>query len=577
MILSVHWLLAFSFMALTGYGHDHRANERMNRLADRYVEAFLERHPEEAYSAGLTPPTHARLTDNSPGAIAAWRELEDAFHAELMEIDPARLARRERTVWSTMWEKLESSRAMRICHRELWQGVNQMYGWHLDMSFLASRQPVSTVKERQDALQRWGSLPAYIDTEIGNLRNGLQQGYSAARPVAAAMLQQLEALLDSPAEKWPLFYMAEAAGDEAFSDALVAVIDTEIDPAVTRYRDFLVAEYIPAARERLAIAALPNGRACYDVKLRHYTTLERDAATTYQLGRERWTASTEYAVALADSLFGGGDLSTVVERVGNAPDNRFRSADHLLEHTRRIVEASREKVSAFFLSLPNTPVVVEPVPEHQRASGDPAYYYEAPGSAGEPGVYRITPDFWETMTVGEAEVLAVHEVWPGHHLEAATTIGDAEQHRITKLAINAGFAEGWAIYAEHLAEEASIYTVDHARITRRLTAGLGIVVDAGLHAFDWTEDQAIDFLMDSGIRPREVASGFVLRHAAWPGQSVAYDSGALVILELRREAEEVLGGRFDIRVFHQRVLENGMVPLWHLQNHVQNWIQAGSR
>ncbi len=100
-----------------------------------------------------------------------------------------------------------------------------------------------------------------------------------------------------------------------------------------------------------------------------------------------------------------------------------------------------------------------------------------------------------------------------------------------------------------------------------------MVVDAGIHAFDWTEEQAIAYLMESGIEPREVASGLVLRNAAWPGQSVTYDSGALVILELRREAEEALGERFDIREFHQRVLDNGMVPLWHLQNHVRGWIR----
>ncbi len=177
----------------------------------------------------------------------------------------------------------------------------------------------------------------------------------------------------------------------------------------------------------------------------------------YELGRQTPAASVAYAIALADSVYGWPDLSTIVERVGNAPDNRFESADHLIEHTRQIVDASKAKISPFFLSLPNTPAVVELVPEHQRASGDPAYYYyEAPGAAGEPGVYRITPDFWETMTVGEAEILAVHEVWPGHHLEAATTIGDAEQHPITKLAVNSGFGEGWAIYAEHVAEEANI-------------------------------------------------------------------------------------------------------------------------
>jgi len=549
-------------------------NERMNRLADRYVEAVLERHPEDAYHTGLPALTHARLTDNSLAALEVWQEREDAFYAELMDIDPARLHPQELTAWSTTREKLESARGMRICRRELWQGVNAMYGWHLDMAFLASRQPVATAEERRDALQRWSSLLAYVDTEIDNLRAGLRQGYSAARPVAAAMLQQIEALLESQAENWPLFDMAARAEDENFSIALARVIDTGIRPAVLRYRDFLADEYVSVAREGLAIAALPNGAACYEAKLRHYSTLQRDADAVYELGLRTVAASAERAVDLADSLFGWSDVATIVDQVRTAPDNRFESADHLLEHSRRIVDVSREKVSEFFVALPNSPIVVEPVPEFR--DGAPLYYYEEPGSAGEPGAYRISLDFWETWTVGDAEIAAVHEVWPGHHLEAATTIGNAGNHPITKLAINAGFAEGWAIYAEHLAEEANVYTVEYARITGRLRDGVALAVDAGIHAFDWTEEQAVAFLMEPGFS-KEAAHQLVLRHAAWPGQAIAYDTGALLILELRREAEDAMGDRFDIREFHQRVLENGMVPLWHLQNHVRAWIQAESR
>jgi uncharacterized protein (DUF885 family) len=571
---SAHSPLAIAMMVLAACGTDHRENERMNRLADRYVEAVLERHPEDAYHTGLPPLTHAQLTDNSPGAFETWWAREDAFYAELMDVDPARLHPRERTAWSTMREELESSRGMRICRRELWQGVNAMYGWHLDMDFLASRQPVATAGERRDALQRWSSLPAYVDTEIDNVRTGLRQGYSAARPVAAAMLQQIEELLESPAEDWPLSDMATRAEDENFSMALARVIDTGIRPAVMRYRDFLADEYVPAAREGLAIAALPNGAACYEAKLRHYSTLQLDAAAVYELGLRTVAASAERAVGLADSLFGWSDVATIIDQVRTAPDNRFESADHLLEHSRRIVEASREKTSEFFVQLPHSPVVVEPVPEFR--AGAPAYYYEAPGSAGEPGAYRISLDFWETWTVGEAEVVAVHEVWPGHHLEAAITIGNAVNHPITKLAINAGFAEGWAIYAEHLAEEANVFTVEYARLAGRLRDGVALAVDAGIHAFDWTEERAVAFLVEAGF-PKEEAHQLVLRHAAWPGQAIAYDTGALTILELRREAEEALGDRFDVREFHQRVLENGMVPLWHLQDHVRAWIQAESR
>ncbi|MBA3562646.1 MAG: DUF885 family protein [Gammaproteobacteria bacterium] len=169
----------------------------------------------------------------------------------------------------------------------------------------------------------------------------------------------------------------------------------------------------------------------------------------------------------------------------------------------------------------------------------------------------------------------MHEAWPGHHLQIAMALTLEEQHPILQLGSNSGYVEGWARYAEHLAEEAGIYTVDYARITRRIWPARGMMVDPGIHAFGWTADQAMAFLMATGRFSQDEARAAITRIAAIPGQLTAYDSGALVIFGLRSEAEEKLGGKFDLREFHQRVLENGALPLWQLQDHVRQWIDAG--
>lgn len=550
-------------------------NARLNALADRYVERTLERVPETAYFTGLPAPTHARLADNSLASLAEWQSFEDEMYTALQAIEPEQLDAREWIAWGGMKELLEASRGLRVCRNELWQTVNHMFGWHLRMSFVAARQPVASEQERAAALQRWSSLPGYIDTEIANLEQGLEQGYSAARPVAQAMLKQIEQMTAAPVENWPLYSMATRAGDEQFTAALTELIDKEIRPAVSRYRDFLQQTYIPAARETLAVTALPDGATCYRAMLRDYTTLDRDPADVFALGKHTVNSNLEHVLKLGEKLFGESELQAIVAHVNNAPDNRFESEEHLVEHSRMIVRESRDKVKPYFLSLPDAPVVVEPFPEYQRGSGRSSHY-QPPGSAGEPGEYRISLDFWQTETVGGAEITAVHEAWPGHHLQIAKALALTDQHPVMKLAGSSGYTEGWARYSEHLAEEAGIYTVPYARITRRLWPARGMVADPGIHVYDWTTEQASAFLAESGRFSPEESVALITRIAAIPGQLTAYDSGALVIFELRREAEQALGKKFDIREFHERVLENGALPLWQLQNHVREWIASES-
>jgi uncharacterized protein (DUF885 family) len=158
---------------------------KVNALADRYVETALQRQPEMAYFSNLPAPAHDRLVDNSLAALARWQAFEDELQAEIEAVDETALAPREWVAWGALREMLEASRGMRVCRSELWQGVNHMFSWHLAMAPIAARQPVATAQEREAALRRWTSLPAYIDTEIENLQQGLDGGYSAARPCSS--------------------------------------------------------------------------------------------------------------------------------------------------------------------------------------------------------------------------------------------------------------------------------------------------------------------------------------------------------------------------------------------------------
>jgi uncharacterized protein (DUF885 family) len=349
------------------------------------------------------------------------------------------------------------------------------------------------------------------------------------------------------------------------------LFESEIVPALVAYRDFLRDEYWPAAREEMAITTLPSGAECYEALLRAHHSADIGAERTYEKGRETVAANTAAVVERGKAMFGESDFTAILERVGELPENRYRSEEELIEDTRALVPVTREKVAPFFTQLPAQDLKVEPFPEFLRGTGQSSRYEQKPDAEG-PATYRIATDDWETHTRGRAAIVAVHEGWPGHHLQIATARGLEGLHPATRLASSGAFIEGWARYSEALAEEAGIYESGFGEITRRAWPARGMVMDPGLHLYDWTREQAVAYALESGNFTPETAEDLVDRIAIWPGQLTAYDTGGLEIFALRRMAEERLGRAFDIREFHERILENGALPLGALREHVEAWI-----
>ena len=272
-------------------------------------------------------------------------------------------------------------------------------------------------------------------------------------------------------------------------------------------------------------------------------------------------------------MFGEADFAAILARVKDEPANRFRSEQELIDFTRALAPVAREKIAPFFSKLPDQEMVVEPYADYLKGSGQSSRYEPKPAAAGA-ATYRINTDEWATQTKGEAEIVLVHEGWPGHHLQIATAYAVEGLHPITRLLGSTAYIEGWARYAEALAEEAGLYESGYGAISRRAWPARGMVVDPGLHAFGWTNDEAAAFLIESGRFDADSVNTVLDRLAVMPGQLTAYDTGGLEIAALRADAVRRLGARFDIQAFHDRVLENGATPLAALRTHVEEWIAA---
>ena len=541
-------------------------------LADQYYSMALDATPEIAYFAGVELERHDGMEDNAAESRLAMEKSIDKLFAALSDIDAdALVGRSEWITHAYLYQQLRASIAQRICRTDLWN-VNQMGGWHSGYAQIASLQPVGTPALREQSLARWSKLAGYIDQEIEHLKTGLQHKYSAPKTVVSRVIDQVDGLLVLDIEKSPFYSPAARDSDEAFAEATYKIVDEQINPALKRYRDYLASTYHDAARTELSVTANPDGLACYEASLQAYTTLDRTGKEVYDLGSKTVANNKAEVIAMGGALYGLDDLREIVDRAKSDSADKFRSADELLQFSRDAVKRAEVEMPRWVGRMPEQPVEVVPFEAHEEGTGRSAHYN--PAGADRPGEYRIPLHKPEEQSRGNAEVTAYHETWPGHHLQVAVGQSVEGLHPVTRIIWFSGPGEGWARYSEALAEEMGLYHTKSAPILRRAWPARGMVVDPGIHLFGWTREQAIEFMVESGRFPDSSGDELVDRIAILPGQLTAYDSGGLEIMALRKLAEDAMGGDFDIREFHDRVLENGVVPLAQLRTHIESWIAS---
>ncbi len=542
--------------------------------ADAYIDAWFQHFPEMATFYRIEGKSHDRLTDNTPEGRAAWQAVEDQLLADLASIDAGLLEGSDAWLpYGILLESLEASRDSRVCRNHSWN-IDQVWGWQIYSGELATAQPASSDEEREWALARWQQLPAFIDNEIGNLREGLAAGYSAPQRNVVLVVEQIDELLGMDPRESPLFAPAVTAGNEAFSVALEQVIAADIYPAMQRYRDFLVDEYHDKARTQISVAALPNGEACYVAQLRTFTTLPYEPEEMFEAGKEAVALREEQITVVGERVFETDDLSEIRMRMIKDDSNRFESREEVLEYTTAAVNRAREAVPLWFGKVPEAEVVIKPVPEYQE-QGSTSRYVPASDDGELPGTYFINLFQPEEQTRGSVESLSFHEAYPGHHLQIALAQERSAAHPVTRYIGNSGFVEGWARYTETLANEMGLYSSD--RNTLEMLSGLptGMVVDPGIHAMGWTREEAIEYTLSKQVQwTPEAAATYVDRIVVWPGQMTTYGAGELEFIRLRRQAEAALGDDFDIREFHDQALGNGSVTLIMLRRQINDWLES---
>lgn len=556
-----------------------RARDQVRALEDEYLRERFRRMPEAATGSGWPGADHAGVTDVRPEAIAGWERFEDGILARARAVDRRAVAGTpEAVTLGILLEALEGSVATRPCRFELW-AVSSAGGWPGAYASLAEIQPVGTPALNEAAKTRLRGVAVRVDEEIANLRRGVALGYVATRENVERALGEVDRLLATPPADWPFTRPGARAHDPVLARQLAAIVEREVLPATARYRAYLANEYLAHARKTPSLLSLPDGERCYRGAVRRRVTLDLDPRVIHETGLARMNAIQGEMRRIAERSFGTSDVTGLLRRLREDPAFRFHDEEEVLAVTRAAVERAAAAAPRWFGRVPKAPVTVREYPEFRRAS-NPAESYTEDFSTGKlAGIYFINDFDPAHKPRADVESTAFHEAIPGHHFQIALA-HERGGSRLGKYLFNSGFVEGWALYAEHLAGEMGLFSADIYRLGELASEAFRaarLVVDTGLNVFGWSRQRAIDYLVaNAGLDPA-FAESEVDRYVAWPGQATAYMLGALEIRRLRDEAERALGPRFDVRAFHDAVLEDGAITLPMLRERIARFVAERSR
>lgn len=557
------------------------ANDRLQDLFERAWAFELEAEPVLATMTGVHDygdrlPLVAP-TDQQRKAVALR-----AFLAELDDIDVASLTPTDRTSYE-MFEQRLGFQVAAIEARSFEMPINAEGGFHTSIAMLPSRIPMRHRADAEAYLARLKAIGPYFDAQIANLRRGLDRGFSQPRVILDGFDHTISTHLVDDATTSVFYAPLERLPDSiapstrrALSERAIAVIEETVIPAYAQLLSFIRDHYIPTTRESLGASALPGGADFYSLQIKRHTSLDLDARSVHEIGLDEVTRIKSAMHSAMRRAGHDGDLRSFITHLRETRTYYPSSPQALLERAAFIAKAMDGKLPQLFGRLPRLPYTIDPVPESIAPKYTAGRYVSAPRGSTLPGTYWLNTHALDTRPFYNLEALTFHEAVPGHHLQLALQAEIEGLPAFRSVAGVTAFVEGWALYAESLGLEVGFYedpVNDFGRLGYEMWRACRLVIDTGIHAFGWTRADAIDYLASHTALPLHEVTTEIDRYIGWPGQALAYKLGELKIQELRRRAEDALGKAFDLRAFHDAVLEQGAVPLDVLERHIERWVE----
>ncbi len=559
-------------------------SERSKELAKLFSDIWednLRHSPEYASTLG-DKRYNDQLSDYSAQAVNASLERGRKYIERLSMIDTTGLSDQEQLSAELMLRSLtEDQEGARFKEWEM--PVDQFNGFHLAMPHLIEDLTFDSVKDYDDYIERLKKLPNAFFQVMTNMQLGMDEGRIPPKYILEKVLAQTQPLADTPAKdsvfaqplkKFPKS-ITPAEQTRITADMLDA-ITTDVIPAYQRFAKFLATTYIPAGRKDPGAWSLPDGDAYYAFCVRRSTTLDKSPAEIHQIGLDEVKRDEAEMLAIIRKL-GFADLKTFGAALKADPKQHPQSKQQLLDLYSNYLAAMKPKLPELFGRLPKAPLEVIAMPDAIAPGSPPAYYDQGSADGKRPGHVDVNLLNFSDRLLTNVEVISYHEGIPGHHLQISIGQELTGLPEFRKQYNNTAYAEGWALYSERLGKEIGFYKdpySDYGRLEADMWRAIRLVVDTGVHSQHWTRQQVIDYFHENSAIDEPTVQSETDRYIAWPGQALGYKMGQLKILELRKRAQTALGPKFDLKAFHDEVLDSGALPMDVLDKRVDAWIES---
>jgi uncharacterized protein (DUF885 family) len=564
---------------------DQTLNSRraeLNRLLADEWEYTLRTQPELATQVGDNR-YNDRVSDYSEKAIAADIEHARQSLARFEAINVDGFPEQEKLNHALMVRSLRE--ALDAAKFKDWEmPATQFGGVHLGYASLSFDSPFRNVKDYEDYLSRLRQIPRVLDQAMGNMRDGLRDHLMPPKYLLEKVSSQAQEIADDSLDKSPftapLRKFPDAlteAGRKRLREEIESAVKSEVAPAYAKFAKFVREDYAPRGRLDPGVWALPDGEARYRFAVRHQTTTDFLAEKIHELGLKSVAEIENQMLAIAKAQ-GFSDLKSFNQHLQQDPKVHAKSGQRLFDLYTHYRDQMYVKLPELFGRLPKNKLDVVPMEAYRSASAPPADYSLGAGDGSRPGRINVNEYAPEKRLLLNVEAIAYHEGVPGHHLQfsIAQELTGLPPFRKYNLDLNA-YTEGWAFYSERLGKEVGFYQdpySDYGRLQNEMWRAVRWVVDTGVHSQHWTRQRMVDFFHQHTAMDDENINTEVDRYIAWPAQALSYKMGQMKILELRARAQKELGAKFDLRAFHDAVLDQGPLPLDMLETRIDAWIAS---
>lgn len=573
--------LTFNQQVLEAVQKQPTANQKINKLFERHQEYNMRTFPTWATNMG-DHRFDDRLSNLSDKAEQAIYQQWSFFLKLLNTIDFNSLTPENQINYELFKSKLESSLASQPFNMH-YMPIAQQSGIHIYFPQIINSQPLFSYRDYQKYFSRLRGFKIQVDQVIANMKLGLNSGIVMPRFIMEKTLTQMQNIIDTPVKKSPFYQpLSKKNGLNPMQKVdvrkeLERVIEQDIIKAYKKLHFFVKNEYLPKSSKHAGIWRIPNGEKYYQYAIKHHTGLNLSANEIHQIGLNEVNRIRSEMKTVKNKIGFKGNLEQFHNHLRTHPQFYFTKKEDLMQGYRKILAIMDAKLPELFGILPKAPYDLKEMESYRAKSAPQAYYYSAPEDRSRPGYFYVNTYKLASRPKYTMTALALHEAVPGHHLQIAIAQEREKLPFFRKYMGISAFTEGWGLYAEHLGYESGMYTdlyQHYGALTFEMWRACRLVVDTGIHSKRWTRQQGFEFMKKYTPNSELDIRSEVDRYIAWPGQALAYKLGELKLKELRKRAEDKLGKDFNIRAFHDQVLQNGSIPLPLLEKKINQWLAS---